>query len=72
MTPAATRARWFCSLCGALITKPPRMVDGFARCRAHADLPSEDGRTPRDPLAALPPQAVELRQAVRDAGSEAL
>lgn len=54
-----TRQRWFCSLCGAMTTRPPD--DGrYARCVAHSNLPREADLTPPDPLTTIPPMAAEL------------
>lgn len=55
----AKRMRWFCSLCGAMTTRAPD--DGpFARCAAHAHLPTGAALTPADPLTMLPTMAAEL------------
>lgn len=62
-----SRQRWFCSLCGALITHAPAMRDGYARCRAHAGLPAESSLVPGDPVASLPSRAGEVAEAVKAA-----
>ena len=53
------RQRWNCSLCGAL-TALPHWTDGYARCNAHAGLPSEASLLPPDPATRLPRMAAEL------------
>lgn len=56
-----SRARWFCSFCGAMTARPPD--DGrFARCAAHEGLPRERDLIPPDPLTTLPTMAAELRE----------
>lgn len=60
MTEPAERSRAFCSLCGALIKPPFRVVDGRLRCRAHGELPSEQPRDERSSIATMLQEAERL------------
>lgn len=51
--------RYFCSLCGAMTTRPPEPGE-YARCAAHADLPNERDLIPPDPRETIPTMAAEL------------
>lgn len=56
-----TRARWFCSLCGAL-TAAPAVNQGRYYCRAHSHFAALVDAVPPDPLESLPMQAAEIHR----------